>query len=85
MIKQEINIGFDCVSYIPQQVLDFDGFFTSFHQGVEGGIFAMSQQSVYILLLAAAAHPMSVNQMKTQRAPLLLETEEARASREGGM
>lgn len=40
------------------------------------GIFAMSQQSVYILHLTAAA-PMSVNQMKTQHAPLLLHIEEA--------
>lgn len=40
------------------------------------GIFAMSQQSVYILQLTAAV-PTSIHQMKKQHVPLLLHTEEA--------
>lgn len=74
-MNNEINTGLDHVFSIPQQVLNFDGFFTFFYEGV-GDFCSLSQHSIYILQLTAAA-PMSVSQLKTQCAPLLLHTEEA--------
>lgn len=81
-MKCEMNIGFDHVFSIPQQVLDFDGFFTFFYKGI-GDFCYVSAKFLHSSAHSSSphVHPPDEN---TTCTPALTHRR-GRASREAGM